>query len=73
MGYDVFVKKREQQGGFYMRHFYLRLLVGMVWLAAAIVSAMKGNMTMLAVGGGAAAGFLYSAYTIWKKEKGGKE
>lgn len=52
-----------------MRHVYIRGLVGLIWLAAAIVGSISGNfeMTVLYVILGGA--FLYSAYATWKKEK----
>lgn len=52
-----------------MRHIYIRGMVGLIWIAAAIASVVSGNFAMAAlyvVLGGA---FLYSAYTCWKKEK----
>lgn len=52
-----------------MRHVYIRGIISLIWLVAAIVSGMSGNfeMTVLYVILGGA--FLYSAYSIWKKEK----
>ncbi|SHK07565.1 hypothetical protein SAMN02745243_02134 [Hespellia stercorisuis DSM 15480] len=52
-----------------MRHFYFRLALGIVWLIAAIVSGVNANIpfTVLYVVLGIV--FLYSAYSIWKKEK----
>ncbi|MCM1223367.1 MAG: hypothetical protein NC548_53860 [Lachnospiraceae bacterium] len=45
-----------------MRHFYFRLIIGIVWLAAAVVSV---NIPFAALG----IVFLWSAHSIWKKEK----
>ncbi|MDE7203872.1 MAG: hypothetical protein K2O91_18715 [Lachnospiraceae bacterium] len=45
-----------------MRHFYFRLIFGIVWLAAAVVSV---NIFFAALG----IVFLWSAYSTWKKEK----
>jgi hypothetical protein len=55
-----------------MRHVYIRGLVGLIWLVAAIVSGISGNfeMTVLYVILGGV--FLYSAYATWKKEKDNK-
>ena len=44
-----------------MRHVYIRSILALVWLAAAIVSVNMLFAVMAAV-------FLYSAYTVWKKE-----
>lgn len=55
-----------------MRHVYIRGLVGLIWLVAAIVSGISGNfeMTVLYIILGGV--FLYSAYATWKKEKDNK-
>lgn len=55
-----------------MRHVYIRGLIGLIWLAASIVSGISGNfeMTVLYVILGGA--FLYSAYATRKKEKDDK-
>lgn len=53
-----------------MRHVFIRGIMGLVWLAAAIVSGISGRPEMAVlyiILGGA---FLYGAYTEWKKEKG---
>jgi hypothetical protein len=47
-----------------MRHVYIRGILGLIWLAAAIVS---GSMLYVILG----AVFLYSAYTTRKKGKKG--
>lgn len=52
-----------------MRHIYIRGIVGLIWLAAAIVSGVSGHFEMSAfyiILGGV---FWYSAYTTWKKDK----
>ncbi len=52
-----------------MRHVYMRGIIGIVWMAAAVISLVSGNFAMTAlylILGGA---FLYSAYDTWKKEK----
>lgn len=52
-----------------MRHFYVRLVIGLVWVVAAILSATAANipLAMLYVVLGIV--FLSSAYFLWKKEK----
>ena len=54
-----------------MRHVYIRGIIGLIWLAAAIVSGVSGNfeMSMLYVILGGI--FLYSVYTTWKKNNKG--
>lgn len=55
-----------------MRHVYIRGILALIFLAAAIVSGVSGNLEMTAlyvIMGGL---FLYSAYSTWKKEKNGK-
>lgn len=52
-----------------MRHFYFRLILGIVLLAAAAVSAVKANISFAALYASLGIVFLWSAYSIWKKEK----
>lgn len=52
-----------------MRHCYFRILLGLVWMVAAALSGLRGNLSMTALYGVLAVVFLYTAYTIWKKEK----
>ncbi|MCI8282738.1 MAG: hypothetical protein HFI76_13885 [Lachnospiraceae bacterium] len=50
-------------------------MIGIVWLAVAVVSIGSGNVAMAALYVILSGVFLYSAYGIWKKErdkKGGK-
>lgn len=52
-----------------MRHFYFRLVLGLVFAGCAIYSFIMDNIPfalMYVVLGGV---FLYAAYTIWKKNK----
>ena len=52
-----------------MRHVYVRGILSLIWIVAAVVSGISGNFEMAAlylVLGGV---FLYSAYATWKKEK----
>lgn len=55
-----------------MRHVYFRVILAVVWLAAAIVSGMSGNIEMVVLYVILGGVFLYFAYTAWKKEKGRK-
>lgn len=52
-----------------MRHFYFRLVLGIVWLIAAVVSGVSANIPFAALYVALGIVFLYSAYSIWKKEK----
>lgn len=52
-----------------MRHFYFRLVLGIVWLIAAVVSGVSANIPFAVLYGALGIMFLYSAYSIWKKEK----
>ncbi len=52
-----------------MRHCYFRLFMGLIWLFAAIASGFGGNLSMAALYGVLSVVFMYTAYTIWKKEK----
>jgi len=55
-----------------MRHVYIRGILALIWLSAAAVSGLSGNLewTGLYVLMGAAFG--YSAWASWKKEKNDK-
>lgn len=52
-----------------MRHVYIRGLLGVIWLAAAVVSGISGSIEMAVLYVILGGVFLYSAYTIWKQEK----
>lgn len=52
-----------------MRHVYIRGILSLIWLAAAIVSGISGNFEMAALYVILGGVFLYSAYATWKKEK----
>ncbi len=56
-------------GGYFMRHFYFRLIFGIVWLAAAVISVVKANISFAALYVVLGIVFLWSAYSTWKKEK----
>ena len=55
-----------------MRHIYIRGIIGLIWLVAAIVCGVSGNFPMMGLYLVLAGVFLYSAYAAWKKEKDGK-
>ena len=52
-----------------MRHIYIRGIIGLIWLVAAIVCGVSGNFPMMGLYLVLAGVFLYSAYAAWKKEK----
>ncbi|MCI8710856.1 MAG: hypothetical protein HFH23_00965 [Ruminococcus sp.] len=55
-----------------MRHVWIRGIMGLIWLGAAVVSGFSGGfettLLYLVLGGV----FFYSAYATWKKEKDDK-
>lgn len=55
-----------------MRHVYIRGILALIFLVAAIVSGVSGNLEMTALYVIMGVLFLYSAYSTWKKEKSGK-
>ena len=52
-----------------MRHFYFRLIFGIVWLAVAVVSVVKANISFAALYVVLGIVFLWSAYSSRKKEE----
>ena len=52
-----------------MRHFFIRLVFSIVWIAAAVVSAVSANISFAILYAVLGIVFLWSAYSIWKKEK----
>ena len=52
-----------------MRHVYIRGILALVWLAAAIISGGAGNMANTALYIIMCGLFAFSAYSMWKKEK----
>ena len=52
-----------------MCHVYIRAILALIWLVAAIVSAASGNSEMMVLYIVICGVFLYSAYAMWKKEK----
>ncbi len=55
-----------------MRHIFFRGFLGLVWLAAAIVSGISGSFEMAVLYVILGTAFLYSAYAVWKKGKNDK-
>lgn len=52
-----------------MRHVYIRGIMSLIWLAAAIVCGISGSLPVAALYIILCGVFLYSAYATWKKEK----
>ncbi len=52
-----------------MRHFYFRLIFGIVWLAVAFVSVVNANLSFAALDVVVGIVFLWSAHSIREKEK----
>ena len=59
----------DLNGGKFMRHFYFRLIFGIAWLAVAVVCVMKANISFAALYVALGIAFLWSAYSIRKKEE----
>ncbi len=55
-----------------MRHVYMRGILSLIWLAAAVISGMSGNLEMTGLYVILGGLFLYSAFAAWKKEKDSK-
>ena len=55
-----------------MRHVYIRGILALIWLVAAVVSGLSGNLEWAGLYILMGAAFGYSAYTSWKKEKNNK-
>ena len=55
-----------------MRHVYIRGILALIWLAAA-VSGLSGNLEWAGFYVLMGAAFGYSAYASWKKAKNDKE
>ena len=53
-----------------MRHMFIRLAIGLVWMAAAVISVIKLNFSMVIFSGFMGIFFLYSAYDLWRKREG---
>ncbi|MCI8854181.1 MAG: hypothetical protein HFI30_06695 [Lachnospiraceae bacterium] len=52
-----------------MRHIYIRSILSLIWLAAAMISAITNNLEMSLFYALLCAVFGYSALASWKKEK----
>lgn len=52
-----------------MRHFYFRLILGVVFAICAVYSFITANIPFALLYVVLDGVFLYSAYTIWKKKK----
>ena len=52
-----------------MRHVVIRGILALIWLAAAAVSGLSGNLEMTGLYILMGAAFGYSAWTSWKKAK----
>ncbi|MCI9051356.1 MAG: hypothetical protein HFI05_05415 [Lachnospiraceae bacterium] len=52
-----------------MRHIYIRGILALIWLVAAIISATSKNFEMMVLYIAICGVFLYSTYAMWKKEK----
>ena len=52
-----------------MRHFYFRLILGIVFICCMIYSFITMNIPFALLYIFLVGVFLYSAYSIWKKEK----
>jgi len=55
-----------------MRHVYMRGILGVVWMGAAIASLVMGNFSMLGLFGLMSGVYMYSAYNSFKKENAEK-
>ena len=55
-----------------MRHIVIRGILALIWLAAAVVSGVSGNLEMTGLYILMGAAFGYSAWASWKKAKNGK-
>ncbi len=55
-----------------MHHVYIRIIIALIWLVAAIAGGLFGNLGMSALYTIIGGMFLYSAYSTWEKEKNDK-
>ncbi len=55
-----------------MRHVYIRGILALIWLVAAIVSGASGNLEWAGLYVLMGAAFGYSAWASWKREKNNK-
>lgn len=66
------VQEKNFKEGIIMRHVYIRSILALIWLAAAAVSGVSGNLEMAAFYVLICGVCGYSAYAVWKKEREGK-
>ncbi len=52
-----------------MRHVIIRSILGLIWLAAAIISGVSGHVETAGLYVILCGVFLYAAFATWKKEK----
>lgn len=52
-----------------MRHFVFRIIMGIIWIVAAVVNVLMMNIAFAALYLLVGIAFLYSAYQIWKNMK----
>ncbi|MEH2939387.1 hypothetical protein [Lawsonibacter sp. JLR.KK007] len=52
-----------------MRHVYIRGILALIWLAAAVVSGVSANLEWAGLYVLMGAAFGYSAYATWKKRE----
>ena len=52
-----------------MRHFYIRLVLGIVFVGCVIFSFVSANIPFALLSLALAGVYLYSAYSLWKKNK----
>ena len=55
-----------------MRHVVIRGILALIWLAAAVVSGLSGNLEWAGLYVLMGAAFGYSVWASWKKEKNDK-
>lgn len=56
-----------------MRHAYIRGILSLIWLAVAVFSGVSGNFGIAVLYAVVGFAFLYSAYSIWKKNGRGEK
>lgn len=69
--YDFIIKKNinVKERGRCMRHFYFRLVLGSVFVICMIYSLIKADIPFALMYLVLGAIFLYSSYSLWKKDK----
>lgn len=73
-GYDIVTTDKETfEEVKIMRHVYFRGIISLIWLTAAVVCGIAGNIEMAVLYVVLGGIFLYSAYSTWRKSgKGGR-